>query len=262
MLVFAGFIPNSPLLFPSINTARMDELANTTNAVKELSEDLYAAKPDTIVILSESTVNYPDAFSINVADPYTADLSDVGDLGYQKKYHPDFGLIDAIQRHARENSAPITLSTDAKLCSVATIPLHFLTQHLPQIRIVPLAPSGLDGKAHFIMGSLLKHVILESSKRIAVIGAGDMSHALTKDAPAGFHKDAEIFEEKMLGMIKEGSAAGLIQLDPELIKNAQDTSYREFAMLFGVLDGIEATPSLLSYEKPFGVGYAVVNFLL
>jgi aromatic ring-opening dioxygenase LigB subunit len=262
MLVFAGFLPNSPLLFPSINTARMDELTDTVSAVKELSEDLYAVKPDTIVILAASQTLYPDAFSLNVADPYTADLSDVGDLGYQKKYHPDFGLIDALQRHARQSGAPVTLSTDEKLHSATAIPLHFLTEHLPQIRIVPITPSGLDGKMHFTFGAVLKHVILESSERIAVIGTGDMSHALKEDAPGGFHEDAEKFEEKMLGIIKERSSAGLIQLDPELVKNAQDTSYREFAMLFGVLDGIDATPSILSYEKPFGVGYAVVNFLL
>jgi aromatic ring-opening dioxygenase LigB subunit len=262
MLVFAGFMPNSPLLFPSINSTRMDEIKDTKDAVRELAEDLYAVKPDTILLISEGTLVYSDAFSINVADPYITDLSELGDLGYQKKYHPDLSLIDAIQRHARQSGAALSLSTDKRLTFSSAVPLHFLTEHLSNVRIVPVSPSELDAKTHFGFGNTLKHLALESPKRIAVIAAGDMSHALTKDAPGGFHKDAELFEDKIMAIIRERSSAGLLQLDQTLVENAQDTSYRQLAMLFGVLDGIDAIPSILSYEKPFGVGYAVVNFLL
>lgn len=262
MLSFAGFTPNSPLLFPSINTARMDDVEKTVAALQELSEELYATHPDTIVILSESITTYPDAFSVNVADPYTTDLSELGDLGYQKKYHPDFAFIDRLQRYARKNNLPVSLSTDDKLNFASAIPLHYLTEHLPDVKIVPVAPSQLDLKNHFAFGNTLKHLVLESDKRIAVIAAADTAHTLTKDAPGGFHKDSKAFETKLLGFIENRNAGGLLQLDPTLLENVKDTSHRELAMLFGVLDGMAANPTVLSYEKPFGVGYCVVNFSL
>lgn len=263
MLVFAGFTPNSPLLFPSINTTRMDEVEETVNGLKELSDELYATHPDTVVILSESVTMYEDAISINVADPYSADLSDVGDLGYHKKYHPDFSLIDALQRFTRRNNLPVSLSTDEKLTYASAVPLHYLTEHLSEVRIVPVAPSlGLDAKSHFAFGAALKHLIMDSDKRIAIIASSDTAQTLTEDAPGGFHKDGAIFEEKLQAILRERNAAGLLQLDPELIENAKDTSHKVLCMLFGALDGVDVTPHIMSYEKPFGVGYTVVNFSL
>jgi MEMO1 family protein len=262
MLVFAGLAPNSPLLMPSINAARFAEVANTEAALEELAEDLYAAHPDTIILFAESRTMYADAFSLNVADPYTADLSEFGDLGYAKTYHPDFGFIDRLQRHLRKSDLPVTMSTDDRLNFATAVPLDLLTDHLPSIRIVPVAPCELDAKNHFNIGAAFKHLILESDRRIAVLATGDMSHALSKDSPAGLHKDGKIFDETVLAMIKEKNTAGLLQLPEKLIKNAHDTSYRQICMLFGALDGMAVTPSVLSYEAPFGVGYSVVNFVL
>ncbi len=251
MLVFAGLVPHSPLLMESVNPDRLHEAAKTLAALEELSDEIYAAKPETIVILAESTTMYPEAFSVNVADPYAADLSSVGDLGYHKKYDPDFGFIDALQRFARQNTIPVSLSTDELLTFQTVIPLHFLSRHFKDIRIVPIAPCSLDGKAHFSFGSTLKHLVLESPKRIAVIAAGDMSHG-----------DESAFDERLVTIMKEKNGSGLLQMDPDAIAAAKDTSYRQIAMLFGVLDGIDATPEVLSYEKPFGTGFAVVNFLM
>ncbi len=262
MLVFAGLLSNSPLLLPSINGTRLAEVEKTREAMNELSEELYAVHPDVIVVLAESKVMYPDAFSINVADPYISDLAEFGDLGYNKTYHPDFGLVDKIQRRLRTSPVPVSLSTDDRLDFATVVPLDFLAGHLPEIRIVPIAPSSLEPKAHFTFGTYLKELIQEHDKRVAVIAAGDLSHALTKESPAGYEKNAEEFDQTMLTHIRGKNTAGLLQLSPNLLKSAHDTLYRQTCTLFGVLDGYSITPSVLSYEAPFGVGYCVTNFIL
>jgi aromatic ring-opening dioxygenase LigB subunit len=262
MLVFAGFTPSSPLLLPSINEAKMSEVQDTRAAFEELAEELYAVHPDTIIIFSEARTMYSDAFSLNVADPYVADLEEYGDLGYRKTYHPDFAFIDRLQRHLRKTDLPVSLSTDPKLSSSTVVPLDILTGHLPNVRIVPVAPCDLDAKTHFNVGTAFKHLILESDKRIAVLAVGDMSHALTKTAPAGFHKDGKTFDQSVLTIFQEHNASGLLQMPESLIKNAHDTSHRQLCMLIGVLDGMYTTPTVLSYEAPFGVGYCVANFVL
>lgn len=262
MLVFAAFTPASPLLLPSINEAKMAEVVKTRAALEELAEELYAVHPDTIVLLSESETMYPDAVSVNVADPYIADLSEFGDLGYHKQYHPDFAFIDRLQRHLRKTELPVSLSTDNHLKAASAVPLHYLTSHLPHVRIVPVSPCELEAKTHYNLGVAFKHLILESDKRIAIIAAGDMSHALSKEAPAGFHKDGQLFDDSLLTMLREHNASGILQMSDELIKNAHDTSYRQLCMLIGMLDGMYTTPTVMSYEAPFGVGYAVTNFVL
>ncbi len=262
MLVFAGLTPSSPLLLPIINEAKMTEVQTTRTALNELAEELYAAHPDTIIVLAEAATMYSEAFSLNVADPYTAQLTEFGNLGYNKKYHPDFALIDRLQRYLRQTDLPVSLSTDTDLAAATVIPLEVLTDHLPGIRIVPIAPCELDAKAHFNFGVALRHVILESDRRIAVIASGDMSHALSKTAPAGFHKDGQVYDESVMTMLREHNASGLLQISEKVIKNSHNTSYRQICTLIGVLEGMYTTPTILAYEAPFGVGYCVVNFVL
>lgn len=262
MLVFAGFTPSSPLLLPSINAAKIHDVQPTLAAIEELAEELYATHPETVVVFAENTTMYHDTFSVDVADPYIAELTDFGDLGYRKLYHPDFAFIDRLQRHLRQTEIPISLSTDNRLSVSVSVPLELLAAHLPNLKIVPVAPCELDPKSHFTLGTAFKHLILESDKRIAVVAAGDMAHTLSKTAPAGYHKDGKTFDERILTHLQEHNVTGLLQIPEALAQNAHNTAYRQLCMLMGVLDGIHITPHILSYAGPFGVGYGVANFVL
>lgn len=262
MLVFAGIAPTSPLLLENINPGRFDAVKKTRAALEELGEELFAAHPDTIVIFSEQPTMYPDAFSVNVADPYRANLEAFGDLGYRKTYHPDFSIVDKIQRFMRSGGEAISLSTDPSLHFTTTVPLDFLTRHLPKVRIVPIAPCSLDLKAHFDFGSALREILTSSHHRVAVIAAGDLSHALREDSPAGYHAGAAEFDRKLVTLIEHNNASGLLQLNTEDVENAKVTSLPQILMLLGVLEDISITPSILRYESPFGVGHLVAELML
>jgi aromatic ring-opening dioxygenase LigB subunit len=260
MLVFTGFIPSSPLLLSSVNPDSLDKLKDTNLALNELNEELYASHPDTLVLISSHLTMYDEAFSINVADPYVGDLTEVGDLGYNENFHPDFDFIDRLQRHLRRINLPITLTTDERLNAPTSVALKLLSPHLANLKVVLITPSQLDAKQHFAFGSMLKHIIIESQRRIAVIAAGDLSHALTKESPAGYQKAGKMFDATLLDILKEKNTSGLLQLPEEILENSYNSCYRQLCILFGVLDGFKTHNQLLSYQAPFGVGLAVVNF--
>ncbi len=262
MITFAAHVPHSPLLIPSISGDRIGAVKKTVDALSELAEELAATKPDAIVLISDHPTMFDNAFSISVADPYTCSMQDVGDLGYKKTYHPDFSVIDRLQRDLRAANEPITLSTDPSLHFAATVPLHFLTTHLPAVRIVPIAPSMLSPKAHFTFGQALKHTLVASEKRIAVISAGDTSQTLTDFAPGGYHEAGEKYDEALRTLLEHNNAVGLLQLDEDLVAAAQESSYKKLLMLLGALDGMHTTATVMSDEAPFGVGYLVVHFSL
>ncbi|MFA6018307.1 MAG: class III extradiol dioxygenase subunit B-like domain-containing protein [Patescibacteria group bacterium] len=259
MIVFAGIVPCSPLLLPSINPEHIHKIEKTREALKNLSEELFAAKPDTIVIFCEHTNTPDDAFTINVSDPYHAGLTQFGDLGYNKTYGTDFMLADGAQRNIRHTGYSVTLETEKELPFTATIPLSFLTEHLPNVRILPIAPSKKTPKEHFDFGTALRESLLNSPKRIAVIAAGDGSHTRSTEAPGGFHEDGKKLDELLSTLIKQKNTAGLLQINPEMLKNAQDALYRQVLMLFGVLESMPVTCEILSEEAPFGVGELVAE---
>lgn len=262
MIVFAAHVPNSPLLMHSISGDRIGAVKKTIHALDELADEIYARQVDAIVLLSDHPTMFDDAFSMNVADPYLCDLRDVGDLGYRATYHPDFALIDAIQRDMRRLGEPLTLSTDDRLHFASTVPLDFMMRHNKTVRLVPIAPSALSPKEHFAFGQALRHTLQSSSKRIAVISTGDFAHSLTDFAPGGFHEDGEKFDNLVTTLIAEKNTVGLLSVDEGLRHHAQEAAYAKLVMLFGSLDGMAVTPEIASYEAPFGVGYMVVNFHL
>lgn len=259
MIVFAGIVPCSPLLLPSVNPENVHKIEKTREAMKKLSEELFAAKPDTIVIFCEHANTPDNAFTINIADPYHAGLAHFGDLGYSKTYGTDFMLADGAQRNIRHAGHSVTLETEKELPFTATIPLSFLTEHLPNVRILPIAPSEKTPKEHFDFGTALRESLLNSPKRIAVIAAGDGSHTRTTEAPGGFHEDGKKLDELLSTLITQKNTAGLLQINPDLLKNAQDALYRQVLMLFGVLESMPVECEILSEEAPFGVGELVAE---
>ncbi|MBU0613840.1 MEMO1 family protein [Patescibacteria group bacterium] len=263
MLVFSAFVPHSPLLLESINKEKIDAVLDTLNAIEELERELYASNPDTIVLFSKHPNVYEDSFSIDLMDPYHFNLREFGDLGFDKIMHPDFLLIDRIQRNLRwEHDVPLSLNTDDALDYGAAVPIALLTKNLKNVLLVPVTYSGLGAKDHYNFGQFLKDLIIDSDKRIAVIAAGDMSHSLTSDSPAKFHEDGKKFDDKIMEIIAQKNTAGLISMNENFVENAKETCFKPLTMLFGILDRISVKPEILSYESPFGVGYMVVNFVI
>lgn len=261
MIVFAAHVPHSPLLMKSISGDRIGAVRRTLDALEELADELYARHVQTIVLLSDHPTMYDEALSMNVADPYHCDLHDVGDLGYKATYHPDFALVDRLQRELRKAEQPFTLTTDDRLHFAAAVPLEFLTRHQREVRLVPIAPAGrLSPKEHFAFGQALKHTLTASSARIAVISAGDLAHTLTEFAPGGYHEEGATFDELVQTLIREKNTVGLLQIDEALRHAAQEAAYLKLVTLFGTLDGMAVQPEILSYEAPFGVGYLVTHF--
>lgn len=246
MLSASAFLPSSPLLLPSVNKDRQEELAATKAALEHIADEWYAKRVETVVIITQSRFAYEDAISIDVADPYAMDLEPLGDLSPKAKYHPDFALIDGLQRLARQEGIALTLSTETGLPFGCAAPLAALARRIPHMRIVPISPgSRMEAKELYQAGILLKHAIENSSKRIGVLATGDVSLAHLAS---------------MQIILEEKSTASLLKLAPEMESRSDDAAYRPLAMLFGVLDNTHARAEIESTESPFDVGFVVASF--
>ena len=103
MLVFSAFTPHSPLLLPAVNKDQQQLVKKTSEAMQELADELYAANPDTILLITEHPTIYKEAFSINLSDPYRFDMSEFGILSIEQTFHPNLSLIDSLQRSLRSS---------------------------------------------------------------------------------------------------------------------------------------------------------------
>lgn len=261
-LVYAAITPHPPLLIPSIGKDILKKLDKTKIALEKMEEELYLSKPDILIIISSHGAYFHDAFIMNVCPEFHTDLKEFGDLTTKLNFKGEMNLSAAIREKTKEEKIPTTMLSEPTLDHGCAIPLFYLTQHLPDIKLIPISFCGLDWKSHLDFGHLIKETILNTNKRVAVIASGDLSHALTTNSPAGYHVSGSKFDEKIQELLAHKNVSGMLQLEAEFVKNSSECGFRTFLILMGILQNINYTYHQHSYEAPFGVGYLTANFVI
>lgn len=229
--------------------------------MENLEEELYIAKPDIILIISPHTSLFTDAFTINAHTNFISDFEQFGDFSTKVSWSGAEQVAAKIGRLAKDLHLPVQLIGEEKLDHGAAVPLFYLTKHLPNVKILPLGYSALDVKTHLKFGELLKEVIMQFDKRIAVVASGDLSHGLTTDAPAGFSKVGVAFDAKLIELLETRNTMGITNIEADFVEEAAECGYRSFLILLGILKNMNYNFKNFSYEGPFGVGYLVGNFI-
>lgn len=261
-LVFAAVTPHPPLLIPSIGKDEIERIAKTKAAFERLEEDMYLAKPQAVLVISPHMSLFADAFSINAHTPLVSQFEHFGDLTTKRTWHGSPEIAARISAAAKRKHLPVQLVSQESIDHGASVPLFFLTRHLPDVKILPLGFSSLPTEKHLEYGELLKEIILQDNRRIAVIASGDLSHALTVEAPNDYHEDGQKFDDSLRSLLEVRNTAGIAALDATLVANAHECGYRSILILLGLLKNIHYNFKTYSYEAPFGVGYLAGNFVL
>ncbi|MCX6778690.1 MAG: AmmeMemoRadiSam system protein B [Candidatus Magasanikbacteria bacterium] len=261
-LVFAAFTPHPPLLIPNIGKENIDKLQATKKALEEMEKTLYISQPDTLLFITPHSKLFPESFTINANPELSFDFKDFGDLATRGTFNTDLNLIADISNAAKNQHIPLILQSDPSLDYGTGVPLFYLSQHLSNIKIIPIGYSLLDFKKHFDFGYFLKDIIMDSSKRVAVIASGDLSHRLSDKSPAGFSVMGKKFDDTLIETLKNGNISGLINMDEKFCQEAGECGLRSLLVLMGVLRNMNYNLKLHSYESPFGVGYLAADFAL
>ena len=114
---------------------------------------------------------------------------------------------------------------------------------------------------HRTLGQLVRRCAEELGRDTLFLASGDLSHALTRSAPASYDPRGALLDAEVVRALRIGDFAALNGLGRSLRQGAAECGLRSFVTLGGFL-GKDATvdPQVLSYEGPFGVGYMVALF--
>lgn len=261
MLVFSAIVPHPPILIPNVGKDNLKKLKKTVSAFDILEEDLNAADPDTIILISPHGEMHADTFTINTNQNYKANFKNFGDFGTHMEFKSDLQLINELKSR-NETKMPLQLISEETIDHGCSVPLYYLTRKQKKVRVVPINYSFLGYRKHLEFGEALKDAVLSLDKRYAVIASGDLSHRLTMQAPAGFSPNAKEFDKKLIQLLKKKSVDSVLNIDPALIEEAGECGLRSILVLLGVIQDMNYDFQVLSYEAPFGVGYLVGEFKL
>ena len=161
-LVFSAIVPHPPILIPNIGKEEADKAKKTRESFTQLEQDLYIAKPQAIVVISPHGSMFPDAFSVNAHTKFFSYFEQFGDLNTKKEWEGATNLAAKIAHNSNPIDLPVRLISEEKLDHGTSVPLFLLTEHLQNIKVLPVGFSQLDINSHIQFGEFLKDVILET----------------------------------------------------------------------------------------------------
>ncbi len=261
MLVFSAITPHPTLLIPNIGKENQKFLEKTATAYRQLGEDIYAAQPDTLIIISPHGAMLQNAFMLNVMPKFTVDFEEFGDLLTKFTLCGDVGFSHHLKEQI-ETSIPVVLNSQERLDHGIGVPTYFLTENLDRerLKVLPVSYSLLDLDTHFQFGRKLQDEILNDNRRVAVVASADLSHRLSEHSPAGFSPRAKAFDDTLMALLYQNKVKEILAMDRDLVEEAAECGLRSITILLGILNTVRVKPQVLSYEAPFGVGYLTMNF--
>ena len=263
MAVAGGFIvPHPPLILHEIGRGEEFRIQRTIVGYQAAAEEAAAIRPETVVILSPHSVIYRDYFHISPGRRAEGDFRMFGvpQLKVSAEYDTEF--VEALCRNAE--AAGLAAGTkgerDAGLDHATMIPLWFLQKETRRFKVVRIGLSGLPFSEHFRLGQCIAETAGRLGRRIAVIASGDLSHRLLDSGPYEFAEEGPEYDRRITAVMASGRLTDCLNFPEDFCEKAGECGHRAFCILAGALDGVTLRAKLLSYEGPFGVGYAVASF--
>jgi len=269
-VVGAYAVCHPPIILPEVGEDVSTVLAKTIASYRQVARAIVDDRPETVVIISPHATFHPDHLHISTGGEAHGNLWGFGAPQCRMTVAYDEAFVSELCDRAGD--AGISSSTHdervPELDHATMIPLLFVAREMgvdPQtlpdhLQVVRVGDSGLDGAAHYLFGRCIAETAAKLGRRTVVIASGDLSHALSPDAPAGFSEEGAPFDEAVCTALESADLGALLLLDPLRVRAARQCGLDPFLVMAGSLDGQAVRGGLLSYEHPFGVGYAMAAF--
>lgn len=253
-VVAAAVLPHSPLLIPTIARHHAPLFAATTAAVEEIVSDIYAAKPDLIIVLTPHGVSYPGTVVVSSSDSYQANLEEFGDLQTALDASGAPGLTHQLKVVAEREHLPMVLQTFPSLDYGVGVPLYFLRQAKIETPILPISVAHHQPDIILRLGDALHDFLTGQVARAVIIASADFSRRHDR-TPGGQRRPTA--EERLY-------SNAIVANDPSLLvghKPSPDTcGFGPVVALLATLRHQVASGKVQSFSAPLGVGLLTASF--
>jgi aromatic ring-opening dioxygenase LigB subunit len=254
-LVFAATVPDSTLTStdPTVGSA-----------LRDVAGELYCAKPDTVIFITQHDVVVPEVINVNIANP----LKWKDAAGSDHLLRTDIECVALIKEHihnhpafeyAKKRILTVIAQTEPSIDAIA--PLEVLLRHLPETKVVLISATpecSMDD--HIQFGTLLRHVIVDSNKRIAVIVSGAVSSHGTNGMPSSEITAAKTVDSLVMNFLTQNHPDKIVQINQAIQTASHSTLLRPLAVLLGIIDGSRYTSTVLSFTQEGQASQLVAEF--
>lgn len=252
MWSWACLAPHPPIIVPEVGQGREREASKTLEGMQTLGREVENACPDVVVLLSPHQPYAPGVLFV-VGERFVGDLGAFGAPqirleapGAVEEVEDLLALLRHVPVHRVDRECAV-------LDHATLVPLWYLSRGWKTMpRLVVANPVGMDPAEALALGRELR--ALEREESWALVASGDLSHRLSLHGPSGYSPQGRVFDDAVLQALESSSPEPLEKLSSDVLEEAGECGFRSVLALLGFLGGEPL--EILSYEGPFGVGYA------
>ena len=262
-IVKAYIMPHPPLAVPAVGRGKESKgIPDTLKAMEMAAKEITEIAPETIVYITPHGTVYSDYFHISPGEQAQGDLGRFGAPEITFKTQYDTELIEKISKIAENSSisAGTEGERDAKLDHGVTVPMWFINQHYTDYLSVRVSQSGMSPSEHYMLGQVIAMAADSLGRKTLIVASADLSHKLQEDAPYGYAWEGPQFDYLVVRYVEKADFLTLFKIPNNIKEKAGECGYKSIMMMAGAFDKQDVNSNLLSYEGPFGVGYAVASF--
>lgn len=263
MSILSTFIvPHPPLIIPEIGGGQQIKIEKTIKAYDEIAKRIEEIKPEILIITTPHSIMYSDYIHISPGQGSNGNFKEFGyeHIKFDVKYDTEFIRLLSELAIKYDIPAGVMGEKNKSLDHGTMIPLYFINKYYRDYKIVRIGISGLSYIEHYNFGKCIAEAADKFNKKIVFIASGDLSHMLKDEGPYGYTDEGPIFDKEVTYAMAHADFMRLLAFDEEFCEIAAECGLRSFIIMAGALDGKAVKSELLSYEGPFGVGYAVASF--
>ena len=262
-IVGAFILPHPPLIVPEVGKGQERNIQSTIDAYEESARRIAEIKPNVIVLVSPHNVMYADYFHISPGWSADGDLSQFA--GNTPKIHAEYDrdLVSAIESEAEKSGlhAGTQGERSASLDHATVVPLYFINKRYKDYKLVRIGVSGFTFSDHYRFGQCIAAAAEKLKRNVIFIASADLSHRLSKNGPYGLTSEGAEFDKQITAAMAAADFKQFLSFSPDFCEKAGECGLRPCIVIAGALDRKKVNAELLSYEGPFGVGYAVASFI-
>jgi aromatic ring-opening dioxygenase LigB subunit len=253
--VFACIAPHGGEIIPELQGSNPNRMAVTRKSLERLGQQMAAARPDCIVILTPHGTRINGRFSITDSERLKGSWSEnEATFTMEKRVARD--LARKINEEAIKNGQPtstINFGTAAGPISClpldwgAIVPLRFM----PDVPVVVITPArDLSFQQHIEFGESLRTAVAKYDRKVGLIASCDWAHAHDEKGPYGFDPAAKELDEQAVELIRTNQLEKMADLDAAFIEAAKPDGIWQTLILAGAIPSEERLVEFLSYEAP------------
>lgn len=256
-VVFAGLMPHAPILIPGVGKDHLAQVKRTVWAMAKVAMHAVAAHPQTLLVISPHSPRRAGAFGIWQTPRLRGSMDQFGSSDDNIDLPLDRVFANALEQEAATRGVRTWRIPGQSLDHGAFVPLSYLVSAGWSGPTVVVSPPDAEDASLDEFGQTIAATAQALGKCVAVIASGDMSHRLSPDAPGGYDPAGSQFDHAFIAVLRRGTPGEIRQIDPALQDAAGEDAVASTRIALASAGYSSSGHDVLSYERPFGVGYGV-----